>query len=312
MRHHSAYNHGVKAFAGGAGGLHDFMTTREVADYLRIKERRVYELVRQEAIPCTRVTGKWLFPRELIDGWLAESARGETPAGQGAPPVIVGSHDPLLDWAVRESSCGLALLPGGSLDGLARFAEGEAQIAALHLYDPESDSFNVAAAEGALPQAGLVMFEWAWRNQGIVVAAGNPLGISGLADLVQGPRVMPRQEEAGSWRLFAHLLEDAGLSTDDLSFTSETARSETDLGLAILEGRADAGFAVEAVARTLKLDFLPLMRERYDLLLRRRDYFEAPVQMLLDFARSESFRRRAEQMGGYDIAGLGKVVSNGP
>jgi molybdate-binding protein len=74
--------------------------------------------------------------------------------------------------------------------------------------------------------------------------------------------------------------------------------SDTFSPLAILEGRAEAGFAVEAVARTLKLDFLPLMRERYDLLMRRRDFFEAPLQALLAFARTEGFGRRAEQMGG--------------
>ena len=99
----------------------DLLTTKEVADYLRIKERRVYELVRQGAIPCTRVTGKWLFPRVQIDLWLAENAAGEQTVAP--PPVIAGSHDPLLDWAVKESGCGLALLPGGSLDGIDRFAQ---------------------------------------------------------------------------------------------------------------------------------------------------------------------------------------------
>ena len=114
----------------------DFLTTKEVADYLRIKERRVYDLIRQRAIPCTRVTGKWLFPRALIDLWLAESAEGERPVRP--PPVLAGSQDPLLDWAVKESGCGLASLQGGSLDGIKRFAEGEAVAAGLHLFDAET------------------------------------------------------------------------------------------------------------------------------------------------------------------------------
>jgi excisionase family DNA binding protein len=293
--------------------MHDFMTTREVADYLRIKERRVYELVRRRAIPCTRVTGKWLFPRTLIDVWLAESAAGQGAARVQAPPVVAGSHDPLLDWAVRESDCGLALLPGGSLDGLKRFAEGEAQVAGLHVYDAETEGFNVQAVTGTLPPAGLVLIEWAWRSQGLVVAAGNPKGLAGLKDLARGRVIVARrQEAAGSRLLLAQLLEREGLGLEDLNFTAETARSETDLGLAILEGRAEAGLAVEAAARTLKLDFVPLMRERYDLLLRRRDYFEAPVQALLAFARGTAFRTRAGQMGGYDVSGLGRVHLNGP
>ncbi len=296
--------------------MHDFMTTRELADYLRIKERRVYELVRQKAIPCTKVTGKWLFSRAQIDGWLADSARGEARPAVAAPPVIVGSHDPLLDWAVRESGCGLALLPGGSLDGLARFAEGEAQVAALHLFDPDSERFNLDAVRQAMPLTGLVLIEWAWRSQGLVLGPGNPLGIRGLTDLVgrgdAGPRVAGRQEGAGSRRLFDHLLASAGIAPERLRFSAEIARSELDLGLAILEDRADAGFAVEAVARSLKLDFLPLMRERYDLLIRRHDYFEPPVQALLAFARGPTFLARAEQMGGYDVAELGRVQLNGP
>ncbi len=291
----------------------DFMTTREVADYLRIKERRVYELVRQRAIPCTRVTGKWLFPRTLIDVWLAESARGEGAVAPEAPPIVAGSHDPLLDWAVRESGCGLALLPGGSLDGLERFAKGEARVVGLHIYDAESDGYNAAAVAGTLPLKGLVLIEWARRRQGLVLPAGNPRGIAGLKDLAAGGvTVVRRQAEAGSWLLLAQLLERAGLTTDDLAFAGDRAGSETELGLAILEGRAEAGLAVESVARSLKLDFLPLVSERYDLLLRRRDFFEPPVQALFAFARGAAFRARAEQMGGYDVAGLGTVHLNGP
>lgn len=288
-----------------------YLTTKEVAAFLRVKERRVYELVRQEAIPCTRVTGKWLFPRREVERWLAESLRGEALADP--PPVIAGSQDPLLDWAVRQSGCGLALLPGGSLDGLARFSGGQAMVAGLHLHDAESDSFNVAAVEAALPTtAGLVLMEWAWRRQGLILAPGNPKGVEGLKDLAgAGLTVMPRQEGAGAQRLFLELLAAEGLSPDDLKLTPETARSESDLGLAVLEGRAEAGFAVEAVARPLKLAFLPLARERYDLLIRRRHFFEPPFQALLDFARSEAFQARATAMGGYEIEGLGSVRLNG-
>ncbi|MFQ6019032.1 MAG: substrate-binding domain-containing protein [Kiloniellaceae bacterium] len=296
--------------------MQDFMTTKEVAGYLRIKERRIYELVRRRAIPCTRVTGKWLFPKALIDLWLAENVAGETPLK--SPPVIAGSHDPLLDWAVKESGCGLALLPGGSLDGIKRLAEGQAVVAGLHLFDAETGDFNLPALGASLSGAGragqgAVLLEWAWRQQGLVVAAGNPRGIGSLRDLHEARlTVMRRQEEAGSQLLLAHLLAKEGLSLDDLDVAAETARGETDLGVAILEGRAEAGLAIEAVARTLKLGFVPLMRERYDLLVRRRDYFEAPVQRLISFARSQAFRDRAARMGGYDVSGLGTVRYNGP
>lgn len=290
----------------------ELMTTREVADYLRLKERRIYELVRQRAIPCTRVTGKWLFPKPLIDLWLSQNLEGSPPSA-AAPPVIAGSQDPLLDWAVKESGCGLALLPGGSLDGLARFARGEALAAGLHVLDPESGEWNRPAIESALPGRPVVAIGWATRRQGLVVAAGNPLGLSGVADLARpGLRFARRQAEAGSRLLLAHLLGEAGLGEEALDYAAGTARGELEVGLAVLEGRAEAGLAVEAVARQLKLDFLPLVEERFDLLLRRRDYFEPPFQRLLGFARSEELRRRAAQLGGYDLAELGAVRFNGP
>ncbi|MHA1599932.1 MAG: substrate-binding domain-containing protein [Alphaproteobacteria bacterium] len=289
----------------------DLLTTKEVADYLRIKERRVYELVRQGAIPCTRVTGKWLFPKAQIDLWLAENAAGEQTVAP--PPVIAGSHDPLLDWAVKESGCGLALLPGGSLDGIDRFARGEAMLAGLHLFDTESGDFNVPAIRDKISGQGIVLLEWAVRQQGLVLSPGNPHGIRGLCDLARKDvRIVRRQGEAGSHLLLTHLLEREGVASKDLRFTGETARGETDLGLAILEGRAEAGLAVEAVARSLKLDFVPLVRERYDLLMRRRDYFSPPVQSLFAFARGDAFAARATQMSGYDVSGLGAVRYNGP
>ncbi len=294
------------------------MTTREVAEYLRIKERKVYDLVRQKRIPCTRVTGKWLFPKNLIDQWVAEGAEfpGLVPglnkgAMQAAPAVVAGSHDPLLEWSLRESGCALAMMPGGSLDGLERLAAGDAMACGMHVLDAETGTYNQAAAEDACPGLDVVLIEWAWREQGLVLAPGNPLGISGITDLkAKKARVIGRQEKAGSHVLFNHLLAEAGVEAAALDILDKPAQSETDLGLAVQEAKADAGLAVRSVARQYKLEFLGLHRERYDLLVRRRDYFEPPVQKLLAFAASDAFKAKAAEMAGYDVSGLGNVVWN--
>ncbi len=289
------------------------MTTREVAAYLRIKERKVYDLVRGRRIPCSRVTGKWLFPRQLIDLWVAEGVEGAAQSvARPAPPVVAGSHDPLLDWCLRESGSELAMLPGGSLDGLDRLAAGKALVAAVHVLDAASGSYNVPLVRQRLPGLPVVIIHWAVRRQGLVLAAGNPLGIGGLADLADKPaRVVQRQDEAGSQILFRHLLERAGIDRGGLELIPQPARSEMDLALAVHEGKADAGLAIEAVARQLKLEFLPLAQERYELVLRRRDYFEAPFQDLLDFVRGPEFRARAPELAGYDTGAMGAVVYNG-
>jgi excisionase family DNA binding protein len=291
------------------------MNVREVADYLNIKQRKVYDLVRLGRIPCSRVTGKWLFPQDLIDRWVAGSValEAEEPAAQQPPPVVAGSHDPLLEWSLRESDCGLALMPGGSLNGLRRVLAAEALACGMHVLDGRSGEYNVPALRAAQGGRGLVAIEWAWRRQGLVLPADNPLGIQSIADLrAKRPRIVPREPEAGTSVLLALLLAREGIDPGELALLPQVARSQTDVGLAVLEGRADAGLAVEAVARQLRLAFVPLHRERYDLVVDRRAYFEPPFQALLAFARSQPFRDRAAALGGYDVSALGTVRFNGP
>ena len=292
----------------------ELMTTKELAAYLRIKERKVYELAADSRIPCARVTGKLLFPKHLIDLWLAESTGGPRPAVRApAPPIVAGSHDPLLDWALKESGSDLAMLTCGSVPGLERLADGRAAAAGLHLLDTESGEYNVPAVRRALAGMDAVVIQWAWRRQGLVLARGNPHGIAGLADLKgDGIRIAHRQDGAGSRLLFVALLDEAGMAVGDLTLVEETPKSEIDLGLCVLDGRADAGLAIEAVARQLGLDFVALTSERYDIAVSRRDYFEPAFQNLLEFAATGAFHRHAAEAGGYDIDGLGSIIYNAP
>src|SRR5262249_56939314 len=114
------------------------MTVTEVADYLRVRERTIYELVRTQRIPSCKLSGKLLFPKRLIELWVAQSADYPHAASHltPPPPVIAGSHDPLLEWAVRESRCELAILVDGSTGGMHRLLAGPAGALGVHLIDP--------------------------------------------------------------------------------------------------------------------------------------------------------------------------------
>jgi putative molybdopterin biosynthesis protein len=158
-----------------------------------------------------------------------------------------------------------------------------------------------------------VLIEWAWREQGLIVAAGNPHRIRDLSGIRQARlRLVDRQEGAGSRLLFHHLLSASGIDADALHFTMTPARSETEVALAIQDGKADVGFGIAAVARQCRLDFVPLQRERYDIAIGRRDYFEPAFQQLLTFTRTASFGEKAAALGGYDVSGLGRVIYNSP
>src|SRR5687768_15930876 len=100
----------------------ELLNSAEAAAYLRLKERKLYELVAERAVPCTKVTGRWLFPKAELDRWLAAGLNGSALTSPNAPPIIGGSHDPLLEWALRESGAGLAILAEGSEAGLSRLA----------------------------------------------------------------------------------------------------------------------------------------------------------------------------------------------
>lgn len=284
------------------------MTLKEAALWLRLSERALYELARQRRLPAAQLGGKWLFPRTALGLWLGRQAaaldRRLVP-----PPVLAGSHDPLLDWAVRQSGCGLALRAGGSLEGLLALAQQEACAAAMHVPDPDTGGFNEAAARAEVPGESLVGLVWAWREQGLILPPGNPRGLAGIADLARpGLLVAGRQSRAGSHLLLLHLLSEAGLRLDALRFLAAPAASEDEVALAVAEGRADAGFGIRAEAALRGLVFLPLVRERFDLVARPRDWFDPPLQRLLDFARGEAFRARAARLGGYDVAANGSVA----
>jgi excisionase family DNA binding protein len=292
--------------------MQEFLTTREVAALLRVKERKVYELVAAKAIPVSRVTGKLLFPRDLVEAWVRQHVEyvGEAEALHERPPVVAGSHDPLLEWAIRESGCGLATYFDGSLDGLERVASGRAVAAGMHVPESVEGAFNREHVAHRMPGQPVVLIELFRRRQGLVVPAGNPRGIRALADL-RGLRFVPRQEDSGSHVLLGRLLEAAGLARDAVCALESPARSEADVALAVAAGEADTGLAIEAVARTHRLDFVPLFRERYDLLVWRREYFEPAVQALLGFCAGNAMGERAAALRGYELCGLGHVRYNG-
>ncbi len=277
-----------------------YLTTKEVAALLRVRERKVYDLAAAGGIPHRRITGKLLFPRAEILAWIEGGGEAVSPE---RPEVLTGSHDPLLDWAVRESGSGLATLWNGSFDGLDAFADGRAALAGLHI--PEEDDWNVRTVAGR-GLRGAVLIAWTVRARGLVLSEAMRDRVRCVSDL-RGRRVAMRQPGAGAAALFEALLQKEGLTASDLAPTAELARTENDAASAVAAGEADAAPGIEAMARQFHLPFLPLVRERFDLLIDRRAYFTERVQALAAFAQSDAFRRKAAAMGGYDLSEAGSV-----
>ncbi|WP_299483520.1 helix-turn-helix transcriptional regulator [uncultured Roseibium sp.] len=277
-----------------------FLTTKEVADLLRVKERKVYDLAAADEIPHRRITGKLLFPAQAIRSWIDGT---DAPVAADRPNVFSGSHDPLLDWAIRASGCGLATLCNGSRDGLTQFQAGAALAAGLHL--PEEKGWNVATVSDA-GLTNCVLINWAVRKRGLLLSADAAAAVTTVSDL-KGRRVALRQPGAGAALLFARLLDEAGLAEGDLDASKEHAHTESDAAAAVAAGEADVSLGIKAMAKQFNLAFLPLVSESYDILIDRKSYFTDPFQRLLDFAGTTSFREKADSLGGYDLSAIGSV-----
>ena len=288
----------------------DLLTTDEAADYLRLSERKLYELVANRAVPCSKVTGRWLFPRAALDRWVSAGLIAPAGLAQVTPPIVGGSHDPLLEWALRESACGLASLPEGSEEGLRRLTHGEVMIAAIHLHRLDGDD-EAANVDGVTDAPGLhdaVVIAFARREQGILVAKGNPMGLSDMASIAASrARMAQRPAGAGAQLLLLALLARAGIALDDLKLAKPAFPTGPDIAQAVRAGRIDCGIATRSVALSAGLDFLPIAWERFDLVLRQRDYFMPGPQTLFDFMRQPVLRDRAAELGGYDVSDAGAV-----
>jgi excisionase family DNA binding protein len=287
------------------------LTTAEAADYLRLKERKLYELVAEGAIPCTKVTGRWLFPKAELDQWLSSSlVRPDGIVIADPPPIVGGSHDPMLEWVLRESGSGLASLPEGSEAGLRRLAEGGVIAAAIHLHAIESDGIdaNVEAMRSRSDLRDAVLIGFLRREQGLLVAPGNHLKIRNVEDAVRTKaRMTVRPAGAGAQLLLLALLHRAEIPLEKLVVAGPPMPTGPDVAQAIRAGRADCGIATRAIASAANLDFVPLLWERFDLAIRSRDYFRPALQRLLGCFRTPAFAARATELGGYDISGTGAV-----
>jgi putative molybdopterin biosynthesis protein len=290
-------------------GLH-LLTSAEAAEYIRIKERKLYELVAEQAIPCTKVTGKWLFPRADLDRWLlAGMARPLGVIPVDPPPIIGGSHDPLLQWALAESRAGLAILPEGSEAGYQRFVRGEVVAAAIHFHslDDTAKDGNIEVLTREATFYDCVLIHFCAREQGLLVAPGNPNGLTSLKDVSQAAaRLATRPEGAGAQQLLHMLLRRDRLELRDFG-QRLMVPTGPDIAQAIRADHADCGIATRAVAKAAGLDFVPLVAERFDLLMRQRDSYRPPLQTFLKLIGTAKFAARAAELGGLDVTQAGVV-----
>ncbi len=295
-----------------------FLSTKEVAELLEVNEKMVYTLVSDKRLPATKVTGKWLFPRRLVEHWL-ESHIMNYPRSAQFPSghrmfILAGSHDILLERSIglfnRLYPDHLALFGNvGSLGGLKALAHGLCHAASSHLLQEDGQEYNFDFVYqhfgGDLP----AVVNFSRREQGLLVAKGNPKEINSVSDLGQpGVKISNRPLGTGTRQLFDRELQKAGIKGSKIEGYQQEFRSHLDVAIDVLCGRSDVVPGIRVVANLLGLDFIPLRWERYDLLISKDRFFEKSVQLFLGLLHEPPFRELAEGLTDYDLSLCGKVV----
>ncbi|MFH1080816.1 MAG: substrate-binding domain-containing protein [Pseudomonadota bacterium] len=298
----------------------ELMNTKELAKYLDIHEKQVYALIKSGRIPATRATGKWLFPKRLIDEWIeAKAGEGLAQVRQksgkiGGALLAAGSNDPVLDilqTCVRNAYPDLYLFSAniGSMNGLAALNNGHTDMAWSHLFDPESGRYNIPYLSTCLPAIKAVAVNLFHREIGFITAPDNPHDVKWFDDLAgDGLRFINRQKGSGTRVLLDYHLGRLGVSPDSISGYDTEVATHFEVGFSILSNEADVGIATAAVSKLLGLSFAPITRESFDMVLDQSTFFQKGVQTFMDVLNSSGFRKRVEKLASYDFGNSGKIL----
>lgn len=298
--------------------MEKLLSTREVAELLGVNEKMVYTLINEKGLPATRITGKWLFPKNLVEQWV-ESRTINYPQPPGSAVdipnllLIAGSNDILLDSTLalfrRQHQEYVAFFCNlGSLGGLRALRQGLCHMATSHLAQDDGEEYDFALAAREIEALPAVV-NFCRREQGLLVPKGNPRKVKGIADIgTKGLAIANRPLEASTRLMLDRELKSVGLDCRDVKGYDHEFQTHLDVGLEVLAGRADTAPAIRAVAPLLGLDFVPLRWERFDLLIPKNGFFAKGVQYFLELLHGSSFQRLAQNYAGYDLSLSGKMA----
>lgn len=299
----------------------ELLSTKEVAKFLNINEKMVYSLISDKGLPATKVTGKWLFPVDLVRQWVESGTVNYPEPATKLPPyhgliLIAGSNDLLFDALIshfnsRHKAHMAMFGMTGSMGGIRALRQNMCHIASSHLVAGESDEndeYNFPYLKQELSRMPAVV-NFCLRQQGLVVQKGNPQKISGIADLSRnGLTMVNRALGTGTRHLIDKELKKAAINGSSIQGYNNIQAKHMDIGLAVLGGKADVGPCIKPVAEKLNLDFIPLCWERFDLLISKERFFDQGIQLFLGMLKEPFLKELAKDFGGYDMSISGNMV----
>jgi molybdate-binding protein/DNA-binding transcriptional regulator YhcF (GntR family) len=289
---------------------------------LRERQRRLSDMVSNDIL---KTLSLGYSPEELEAAFYVHLARwreerlSTEEKSEGAPETgarentirIVGSHDLALNILIdllkkHGDDIDIDVTHAGSLGGLIALQEDRAHLAGIHLLDEETGEYNYPYVKRVLPGREVAVVHLVYRIQGLMFARGNPGHIQGIEDLKR-PDItfVNRQKGSGTRVLLDINLRQLGISPHEIKGYEREMDTHLAVGLCVAQGEADTALGIEAAARSCNLDFIPLFRERYDLVIPVAHYKSELLAPLLSMANSDEFREVVNQAGGYDTSQTG-------
>ena len=302
-------------------------TPEELAKILKITRFTVYEMIKRGDLPAYRIGRKVRVEAADLDAYINKSKGAGFPAPQSNEPtgtlprigpeeLVLCGQDALLDILTRHLQKELPhvrLLRNyiGSIDGLLALYHGKANAVTTHLWDSDSDSYNTPYVRRLLPGHRTIIINLVYRTEGFYVHKGNPKQILDWADLCrQEVRFVNRECGSGARVLLDEKLRINNIDRDKINGYAEEEMSHLAVASRVARGEADVGLGIEKAALQVKeLDFVPLQKERYDLIIRREDAEKPIFRALLTALRSQAFHNELRGMGGYDLSRTGEVMA---
>ena len=302
------------------------LSTQEVADILHVSKSTIYDLIRRGEIHSYKIGRKVRFTQEDVDAYIARSRHEHstrsirridtystllTPPEESEPEIIISGQDVVLDILANYLqqdgiSTGRTYLSG--FEGLLSLYQEKTQVAACHLYD--GAAYNASFVRALMPGVGAILVNISYRTQGFYVKKGNPKQITGWEDLRREDVSVLNRRCGSSARILMDVqLKKLGISPSVVKGYDKIMKSHLTMAAAIAEGEADLAIGTERVSHQIEgIDFIPLMEERFDLVI-RKDTLDLPaVQRMFAILRSEPFRKEVAAFSGNDYRDLGKVL----
>lgn len=299
-------------------------TTDELATMFKISKHTVYELIKRGELQAFKVGNKMRIEHAEVERYKQLKASSQNHSNAQTSPLypkaytlkLAGSHDFLVEHLVKYSaneSAGLAIQPSyiGSLEGLMMLYRGNADIAAIHLLDPASQEYNLPFIRQLFVHEPITVIRLASREQGLIVAKGNPKNISNVTDFARKDvTIVNRQKGAGTRFLLDSFLAEKNISPHSIKGYENEEWNHLGAASHISRGSADVAFGIKYAAIQLGLDFIPVTNEKFDLVLRWTEENKSPMEHLLDLIHFTTFKDSILELEGYDAGELGKIIYN--